>query len=126
MRILIDTHVLIWYLEGNQELSRSRRQMIVNSDNEIFVSVASLWEIAIKTSIGKLKISRSLADILQQLSIQSIDLLQIQPGHILQVATLKFHHRDPFDRMIVAQAKIEFLPVITYDEVFGDYGIKML
>lgn len=124
MRILLDTHVLLWYLEGNPTLSRPRRQMIVDSRNDIFVSVASLWEIAIKIAAGKVRIAHSLSDVFQQLSKQTIVILGIQSGHILQVAALPHHHRDPFDRMIIAQAQVEFLPVITHDEVFAAYGIK--
>lgn len=126
MRILIDTHVLIWYLEGNQNLQLSKRQKIVDPGNEIFVSSVSLWEIAIKVSINRLKISRPLTDIFQQMSLQSFDILQIQPGHILQVAALPFHHRDPFDRMIIAQAHVEFLPIMTHDPIFANYGIKLI
>lgn len=126
MRVLLDTHALIWYLEGNQNLASAHRQLIVRSETEVFVSIASLWEIAVKTSIGKLTISRSITEILKQLSTQSIDILGIQPGHVLQVATLPLHHRDPFDRMIIAQSKVEFLPVITSDKMFADYGIKLL
>ena len=126
MRILLDTHVLIWYLEGNQNLARPSRQLILDSNNSIFVSIASLWEIAIKTSVGKLKVSRSLSDILPVLYDQSIDVLQIMPGHVLQAATLAFHHRDPFDRMLIAQAQVEFLTVITHDDVFAKYGIKII
>lgn len=126
MRVLLDTHVLVWYLEGNPSLSRARRELIVKSETEVFVSMASLWEIAIKTSIGKLKLTRSLTDILQQLSSQLIEILIIAPGHVLQVATLPFHHHDPFDRMIIAQAKVEFLPIITVDPEFAAYGVKII
>ena len=126
MRILLDTHVLIWYLEGNQTLSKHRRAVIVDPNNEIFVSISSLWEIAIKTSIKKLKISRPLSEILKQLSVQSIEVLPIQPGHVLQVANLPLHHRDPFDRMIIAQAQVEYLQLFTEDAAFSDYGIKLL
>ncbi|MGQ0540286.1 MAG: type II toxin-antitoxin system VapC family toxin [Blastocatellia bacterium] len=126
MRVLLDTQILLWYLEGNQSLSRTHRDLIVFADNEVLVSIATLWEIAIKTSTGKLTISRSLTEILKQLSLQSIEILGVQPGHVLQVAKLAFHHRDPFDRMIIAQSKVEFLPVITHDKIFSDYGIKLL
>lgn len=126
MRILLDTHVLIWFLEGNQDLSKTRRQTIVNAQNEIFVSIVSLWEISIKIGIGKLKLARSLSDVIQHLANQSITILLIQPGHVLQVAALPFHHRDPFDRMIIAQAQVEYLTVITHDAVFANYGIKVL
>ena len=126
MRVLLDTHILLWYLEGNQSLSRTHRDLIVFADNEVLVSIATLWEIAIKTSTGKVTISRSLTEILKQLSLQSIEILGVQPGHVMQVAKLVFHHRDPFDRMIIAQSKVEFLPVITHDKIFSDYGIKLL
>lgn len=126
MRILLDTHLLIWYLEGSESFSKPRRQRIVDANNDIFVSIASLWEISIKVSIGKLKISRSLSDVLQQLADQTIAILPIKSGHVLQVATLPFHHRDPFDRMIIAQAQVEFLPVMTNDNVFASYGIKQI
>jgi len=126
MRILLDTHVLLWYLEGDERLTRSQRDLILDARNEILVSVASLWEIAIKTSIGKLAITRSMTEIFTQLQAQSIDILQIEPGHILQVASLPFLHRDPFDRMIVAQAKVEFLSMITSDPEFPPYGVKTL
>ena len=126
MRILLDTHVLLWYLEGNEQLSRSHRDLILNARNEIFVSVVSLWEIAIKTSIGKLVITRSMTDIFAQMEMQSIDILQLAPGHILQVASLPHHHRDPFDRMLIAQSKVEFLSLITSDSDFGAYGVKLV
>ena len=126
MRILVDTHVVLWYLEGDPALSRTRRQQIVDARNDIFVSIVSLWEIAIKINIGKLKISRPLSDILLQLSNQGITLLPIMPGHVLQVATLALHHGDPFDRMIIAQSQVEFLSVMSHDEIFGAYGIKVL
>lgn len=126
MRVLLDTHVLIWYLEGNQNLSRSHREIIVNSETMVLVSIVSLWELAIKTGLGKLTISRSFTEILKQLSRQSIDILDIEPGHVLQVTTLPHHHGDPFDRMIIAQSIVEFLPIITHDQVFSSYGIKVI
>ena len=126
MRVLLDTHVLVWYLEGNPNISRTKRELIVKPETEVFVSMVSLWEIAIKSSIGKLKLTRPLTDILQQLSSQSIDILNFAPGHVLQVSTLPFHHRDPFDRMIIAQAKVEFLSIITNDNQFADYGVKLI
>jgi len=126
MRLLVDTHALIWYLEGNKMLSAGRREVIVNANNEIFVSVVSLWEIAIKSSRGKLTISRSLSDIILQLDMQAINILGIERGHVLQVEKLPFHHHDPFDRMIIAQAKVEFLTIITHDRAFAAYDIKFV
>lgn len=126
MRLLLDTHALIWYLEGNKLLGQKQREAVVNSDNEVFVSIASLWEIAVKTSMGKLTISRLLSDILGQLKSQSIDILPIEPGHVLQVEKLPFHHRDPFDRIIIAQSKVEFLVVVTHDDFFRTYDVKLI
>ncbi|CAN5564547.1 type II toxin-antitoxin system VapC family toxin [soil metagenome] len=126
MRLLLDTHVLIWYLEGDKTLSPHYRQAIVNANNDVLVSVASLWEIAIKINIGKLKISGSLSDVFQQLKNQTIHLLSIKPGHILQSASLPLHHRDPFDRMIIAQSQVEFLTVVSVDPAFSKYGTKLL
>ena len=126
MRLLIDTHILIWFLEGNKSLSKSRRQIIANPQNEIFVSIASLWEMAIKISLGKLTLAKSLADVIKQIGVEDIELLPISPEHTLQVSTLPFHHRDPFDRIIIAQSQIENLAVMTDDKDFADYGVKIL
>ena len=126
MQLLIDTHILIWFLEGNKLLSKSRRQIIADSQNNIFVSIACLWEIAIKISIGKLTLAKPLADVIKQIAIEDFEILPISPEHILQVSTLPFHHRDPFDRIIIAQSQIENLAILTDDNDFGGYGIKIL
>lgn len=126
MELLIDTHILIWFLEGNKLLSKPRRQIIADPHNDIFISISSLWEIAIKISIGKLTLAKPLADVIRQIAIEDIEILPILPEHTLQVSTLPFHHRDPFDRIIIAQAQIENFPVMTDDDAFNDYGIKLL
>ena len=126
MQLLIDTHILIWFLEGNKLLSKSRRQIVADSQNNVFVSIASLWEIAIKISIGKLTLAKPLANVIKQIEIEDFEILPISPEHTLQVSTLPFHHRDPFDRMIIAQSQIENLAVMTDDDDFADYGIKIL
>lgn len=126
MRVLVDTHVLIWYLEGHKSLSRTKRDVVIDPANEVFVSTASLWEIAVKISISKLKLKTLLTDVINQLAVQSIDILTIAPGHVLQVATLPLHHRDPFDRMIIAQSKVEFLTIVTSDPEFIAYGVKTI
>lgn len=126
MRILLDTSVLIWFLDGNPNLSKIRRQTIVNSQNEVLVSIASLWELSIKIGVGRLKLSRSLSEVIQQLASQNIGILPVQPGHVLQMNTLPFHHSDPFDRMLIAQSQVEFLSVMSHDSAFADYGIKLV
>ncbi len=126
MLLLLDTHILIWFLEGSKLLSKSRRQIISNPQNDVFVSIASLWETAIKISVGKLTLKQPLANVIKQIIVQDIEILPIMPEHTLQVSTLPFHHRDPFDRLIIAQAQIENLMIISDDSNFGSYGIKLL
>lgn len=126
MQLLIDTHILIWFLEGNLSLSKSRRQIITTPQNDIFVSIASLWEMAIKISLGKLTLSQPLADIIKQIAVENIEILPISPEHALQVSTLSFHHHDPSDRMIIAQSQVENLTVMTDNNDFANYGIKIL
>jgi PIN domain nuclease of toxin-antitoxin system len=125
MQILIDTQILIWFLEGNNLLSPNRRQIIISSQNKIFVSIASLWEIAIKISIGKLTLSKPLADVIKQISKENIEILNISPKHILQVSTLPLHHRDPFDRVIIVQSQVENLVLMTEDAEFAQYGVNL-
>jgi PIN domain nuclease of toxin-antitoxin system len=126
MRLLIDTHILIWFLEGNKLLSKPRRQIVVNPQNDVFVSIASLWEAAIKISIGKLTLANPLAEVIKQITIENIEILPIAPEHTLQVSALRFHHRDPFDRIIIAQAQVENLPIMSDDGEFSNYAIRIL
>ena len=126
MQLLIDTHVLIWFLEGNKSLSKPHRQIISDSQNDVLVSIASLWEIAVKISLGKLTLAKPLADVIKQIAVENIEVLPILPKHTLQVSTFPFHHCDPFDRIIVAQSQIENLPIVANDIEFSHYGIKLL
>jgi PIN domain nuclease of toxin-antitoxin system len=123
---LIDTHILIWFPEGNNLLSSQHQKILSNSRNEVFVSIASLWEMAIKISLGKLTLSKSLSDIIEQLSVENIEISPILPKHILEILTLPFHHRDPFDRIIIAQSQVENLNLMSNDGEFVKYGIKLL
>ena len=126
MRLLIDTHILIWFLEGNKSLSKPRRQIITEPQNDVLVSIASLWEMAIKISLGKLTLAQPFADVIKQIAVENIEILTVFPEHALQVSILSFHHRDPFDRIIIAQAQVENLPVMTDDGDFGNYAISVL
>lgn len=90
MRLILDTHILIWFLEGNRLLSNSRRQIVSQAQNDIFVSIASLWEMSIKVSLGKLTLSQSLADVIKQIASENIEVLPIMPGHTLQVSIYPF------------------------------------
>ena len=127
MRLLLDTHTFLWFIMGSPNLSAAARSLIEDAANEKFVSVASLWEIAIKLSIGKLTLSAPF-DVLisQQLSLNGFELLNIDIEHAAMVATLPFHHRDPFDRLLIAQAVVEKMSVIGIDAVFDAYHITRL
>jgi PIN domain nuclease of toxin-antitoxin system len=94
MRILIDTHILIWHLEDDRRLSVRHSDLIEDSDNNIFVSIASLWEIAIKTSRGKLSLSRPIEDIFTKIERSTSSILLIEPRHTLKVSKLPFHHNE--------------------------------
>jgi PIN domain nuclease of toxin-antitoxin system len=127
MKLLLDTHAFLWFIIGSPNLSDTARALIEDAANERFLSVASLWEMAIKVSIGKLSLS-STFDVLipQQLSLNGIALLNIEVAHAAIVATLPFHHRDPFDRLLIAQAMVEKMPVVSIDAAFDTYGITRL
>jgi len=105
MRLLLDTHTFIWYVTDNPRLSAHVKLLIEDENNEKLVSIASIWEMAIKHSIGRLNFSRSFIEFVrQQLTVSNIGLLEINLQHIEVVASLPLHHRDPFDRLIIAQS----------------------
>jgi PIN domain nuclease of toxin-antitoxin system len=124
MKLLLDTHAFLWFITDAPSLSSKARELIEDSDNDITLSVASLWEMAIKVSLGKLTISQPLNMFMaQQLHLNAINLLNISVDHAAMVATLPFHHRDPFDRLLVAQAIVERLSFLSVDTVFDAYGV---
>ncbi len=126
MRFLIDTHRLIWFLDGNSLLSTKKRSYIVDGNNSVLVSIASLWEIGIKMSLGKLDLAATIPAIIKKIASQSIEILAITPDHVLKVSNLPFHHKDPFNRMIIAQALAEQTPLMTVDSDLAKYGVKMM
>lgn len=124
MRQLLDTHTFIWYVTDNPRLSPEVQELIDDEDNEILLSIASVWEMAIKHSTGKLSFELPfMVFVEQQLSVNNIGLLNINLDHITIIATLPFHHRDPFDRLIIAQAMVEQLPILSADTVLDAYAI---
>lgn len=123
MRLLLDSNALIWAYERPSELSRPARIAIEDTANERFVSMASLWEIAVKASIGKLSLADDLARAVDHLALVP---LSIQLEHVLRVQKLPLHHRDPFDRMMIAQAIEEGLTIVTRDRAFRAYGVPLL
>ncbi|MCW5851760.1 MAG: type II toxin-antitoxin system VapC family toxin [Anaerolineae bacterium] len=127
MKFLLDTHSFIWFVEGNPALSENARQLIEEPTNEAFLSLASVWEMAIKVSLGKLHLSQPFdLFIPNQVLLNDITLLDITVSHTLLVATLPFHHRDPFDRLLIAQSLVESWSIISADSVFDAYGVNRL
>ncbi len=127
MKLLIDTHTFIWFVMGNTKLSAVARTLIEADNNEKIVSTASLWEIAIKLSIGKLNLGLSFDEFVsKQLYGNGFDLLKIDTEHISSVSTPPLHHRDPFDRLLIAQAIVENIPVVSADKAFDSYAIQRL
>lgn len=124
MRILLDTHAFIWFFRGDLKLSVTARGLIENMDNQVLLSKASVWEMAIKQSIGKLSFGVPFKAVLvEQLKQNKIEILDITLDHIEVVASLPLHHRDPFDRLIIAQGMVENIPIVSADDVFNAYAV---
>lgn len=127
MNVLLDTHSFLWFIAGSSQLSRQARLLIEDPSHQPFLSVVSVWEMALKVSLGKLKIEPPFeAFMAQQLELNGIELLPIQLRHVAAVTTLPFHHRDPFDRLLIAQVQIEQMPVLSSDAVFDAYSVTRL
>lgn len=125
MRYLLDTHTFLWFINNDPNLSQNARGLIVDADNELWVSIGSIWEMAIKVSSGKLNLPSPYAEFVdQQLRLNDFELLNIIVQHLGALITMPFHHKDPFDRLLIAQAKVEDVPIISRDVQFDAYGIK--
>ena len=125
MRYLLDTHTLLWFISEDQKLSDTGHRLILDSNSEIFLSIASLWEIAIKVNIGKLALDAPFEQLFpKELHFHKIRILDITVDNLVQLTTLPLHHQDPFDRLIVAQAIVEGIPIISKDEAFDLYDVK--
>ncbi len=123
MRLLLDTHILLWWLAGDPALPAPARGLIQDPENTIFVSAVSLWEIWLKHSLGKLRLPE---DFEEKLARESFENLPLTAAHTRGVALLPWHHRDPFDRMLIAQAQAERLNFLTADEIAAAYGDMVL
>lgn len=127
MKLLADTHTFLWFIEGDPQLSPTVRQLIQDPINEIWISTASIWEIAIKVSLGKLSLLTPEkpfeVHLTEQLLQNGFNLLPIALDHIFLMANLPFHHRDPFDRIIAAQSLVETMPLLSIDAVMDPYGV---
>ena len=127
MRLLLDTHAFLWFITDDPSLSAVARALIADASNEILVSPASYWEIAIKIRIGKYPLSAPYETFITQgIDGNGFKVLPIEPRHTAVLTTMPFHHRDPFDRLIVAQAVVEQVPLVSVDAVLDAYGVQRM
>jgi len=125
VRLLLDTHTFLWFIGGHHALSQLARDLIEDTANQRWLSSASLWEIAIKLSLGKLSLAQPFDPLIpDQMQLNSIEILAIKVEHLAQVAKLPFHHRDPFDWLLIAQAMVEQMPIVSLDRAFDAYPIQ--
>ncbi|ELS01802.1 hypothetical protein Xen7305DRAFT_00015080 [Xenococcus sp. PCC 7305] len=127
MNLLLDTHVFIWWTISPNRLSKKASDLIVDPNNNLFLSLASVWEMQIKTQLGKLHFDLSLAELIKkQQEVNNLYLLPIEITHIYNLSNLPNHHRDPFDRLLMAQGLVEKISVISVDKVFDKYSIDRI
>jgi len=126
MTLLLDTHAFLWFVTGDERLSRRARRAIERDDVERILSAASVWEMAIKASLGRLILPGSVEEYITEKLEGGFRVLSIDWTHAAAVERLARHHRDPFDRLLIAQALAENLPVVSHDAVFRAYGVKLV
>lgn len=124
MNLLLDTHAFLWAVDNDPRLSQNARKAIVDGNNVVFVSAATAWEISIKKAIGKLSIPAG--DYLEELRLHRFTPLDITTEHALAVANLPQHHKDPFDRLLIAQAGVENLTLVSHDPWLKMYGVPLI
>jgi PIN domain nuclease of toxin-antitoxin system len=124
VRLLLDTHTFLWFLLDDPQLSPTARDFIINPANDIEVSPATYWEIAIKISLGKYELPEPYDIFIErEITANDFHILPIEPKHTAVLTTLPFYHRDPFDRLLIAQAMVEDIPVLSIDSAFDAYPI---
>ncbi|BAY29519.1 hypothetical protein NIES2107_13620 [Nostoc carneum NIES-2107] len=127
MRALLDIHAFIWWVTNDPQLSTNARNAIADPSNVLYLSVVSAWEIIIKNKLGKLTLPEPVEEYIpSRLAINRIESLPIQMSHVLQVASLPNIHRDPFDRILIAQSQVEYLPIITIDQQITQYSVPTI
>jgi PIN domain nuclease of toxin-antitoxin system len=127
VKVLLDTHILLWYLLDDARLSLAAKHVIDHLENQVFVSPASYWEVAIKVSLGKYQLSESLDTFFsRELAVNQFTILPITIAHTAKLVDMPFHHRDPFDRLIIAQTLVEKMPIISADGFFDAYQIRRI
>ena len=126
MDVLLDTHILVWAWTGDKRLTPAQRDLLAASEVRPRVSIVSMWEIAIKSSLGKLELNAPLEELAASFPEFHLDLLPLRLEHVHAVKALPFHHRDPFDRMLIAQAKQEDMHLLTADPLFRAYDVPLI
>lgn len=127
MKYLSDTHALLWIVDRNSQLSNTAQEIYLDEDNEILISIVSIWEMAIKISLKRLIIPGNLPEFVKEHVIgNNIQILNISLSHIYRLETLQYHHRDPFDRLLISQAIEENIPIISSDNRFDQYGVNRI
>ena len=127
MKYLLDTHALLWITTDDPKLSKKAKNIYLDAENEILLSIASIWELAIKSRIGKITFQKDLDDFVDaHIKGNNIEILKIELPHVLRIEKLPFHHRDPFDRLIIAQAIEDNLKILGADNTFDKYKVKRI
>lgn len=127
MRLLLDTHSFLWFIGGDTQLHPHARQLIEDQNNQRFLSIASIWEITIKSSLGRLAVPTPPSRLVREhVWPNAIELLSITPEHLDALHRLPYHHKDPFDRLMIAQAMEESIALISNDSVFTEYNVQVI
>ena len=126
MNMILDTHALIWFLSGDKNMSEKAKAAIEDQGRTKFVSIASIWEMAIKISLGKLKIPKGFEYFLKLIEENGFLVLPIEIEHTVVISTLDFIHRDPFDRVLIAQSKTNKIPIVTRDNTIRLYDVETI
>ena len=127
MKLLLDTHIFIWWADQPEKLSPAALSALEDETNELLLSVASVWEMQIKIQLGKLKLSLPLKELVKnQQETNDLTVSPVALTHVLALDALPFHHKDPFDRLLIAQGILEGLTVVTADSQFSAYSVKLL
>jgi PIN domain nuclease of toxin-antitoxin system len=127
VRLLIDTHILLWTANADARLEQTAIDLIEDPETELLLSMASIWEMAIKINLGKLQLGKPLNDFMEETTrLYNVELLPIQLEHLIPIESLPQYHRDPFDRLLIAQAMVENIPILSQDTAFHQYPIQLL
>lgn len=127
MRLLLDTHTFLWWDSAPDKLSPYAMAQCLDIRNQLVLSVVSIWEMQIKIQIGKLRLRTSLEEIItEQQNTNQFEILPVSLSHVLEVGNLPLHHRDPFDRLLISQARIEAIPLLSRDERMQDYDVSLM